>query len=170
MKSWRNREDRRTVRISVRVRMDDGWMDATVRNVSSRGMMLHSLQPLQRNQFVEISRGHLRVIGRIVWADAAMSGLRAQDDVDIAALLAKPHPNGAATPLERRQGPRESAPTRLASLEDRADASRLLGRATEKVFLLAAILCAALLAMTAARETLSAPLQKIGVALGEPTP
>ena len=170
MKHWRNREDRKAVRITVRVRTDDGWIDATVRNVSSRGMMLQSPQPLNRNQFVEISRGDHRVIGRIVWADAVMSGVRAQDEVDIAALLAPPQAGSTKCSVERRSGQRATAPPRVASLDERAEASRLIGRAAEKVCLVVAIACGALFAISGASQALAEPLGQISEALGAPAP
>ena len=171
MSNWRQREDRKSVRIGVRVRTDDGWVDATVRNVSSRGLMLHSLQPLRRNQFVEIARGRSRVVGRVVWSNDAVCGLHAQDRVDIDGLLAKPEAGGA-TPgktfaSERRANPRAARARHSATIELQADSARLMGRAFEKVALLAAIACSGVIAAGSAYEAMATPLEKVQVALAD---
>lgn len=157
------------VRINVRVRTDDGWMDATVRNVSSRGMMLHSLQPLRRNQVVEIARGRSRVIGRVVWNNEAACGLQAQDRVDIEGLLAKPdaigNSQGVSGRQDRRASPRQAPARHAATIELQSESARLLGRAFEKVALLSAIACGGVLAASSAYEAMAAPLDKVEIAL-----
>lgn len=161
------REDRKTVRIGVRVRTDDGWVDATIRNVSSRGMMLHSLQPLRRNQFVEIARGRSRVVGRIVWSDDMACGLRARDVVDISALLAQPQGGGAERPPERRAAarPAASAPARAYVAIDRSDRSRLIGYAMEKAAVVLVFASVSVLAVTSALEAAEKPLEEVRIAL-----
>lgn len=165
MKTLRPREDRKTVRIGVRVRTDSGWADATVRNVSSRGMMLHSLQPLRRNQFVEITRGRARVVGRIVWSDDAGFGLQTQDIVDIPALLAQPQAGGTIESTERRAAPRPTRPTRAYVAIDRADRSKLVGYALEKATVVLACASVSVLAVTGALEAAEKPVEEIRVAL-----
>lgn len=166
MKHWRQRENRMAVRISVRVRTDDGWTDATVRNVSSRGMMVHSLRPMRRNQFVEIARGHTRVVGRIAWSEDAVWGLQAQDRVDIAALLAKPEAGVSGARQERRAAPRPKVATASTlTVNDRAERSRWLGQAVERTMLLSAIACTCAFAVSSALEAMERPLEQVQVAL-----
>ncbi len=164
MKTWRPREDRKTVRISVRVRTDAGWIDATLRNVSSRGMMLHSAEPLQRNQFVEITRGRTRVVGRVVWSDDTNFGLQAQDAVDMCALLGKPGSNAAATIGERRLSPRPTAPVRTYVAVEHAAGSRLIGRAMELTIVVLALASVSLFTVSSALEAAEQPLEKVRIA------
>jgi hypothetical protein len=165
MQNWRNRESRKTVRLSVRVRTDDGWIDATVRNVSSRGMMLHSLQPLRRNQFVEIARGRHRVVGRIVWSDATACGLQSQDKVDIQGLLSQPADAAALGSAERRMHVRSRPPQPLPPVGERAAASRAMGRAFEFAFVVTAVSSVAAIAAISMQEALAAPLTQVELAM-----
>jgi hypothetical protein len=165
MKPLRPREDRKAVRISVRVRTDNGWIDATVRNVSSRGMMLHSLQPLCRNQFVEITRGRARVVGRIVWSDDVEFGLQAQDIVDISALLAQSQVGGTIESTDRRAPPRPTRQTRTYVAIERNDRSKLVGYAIEKAAVLIACTSVSVLAVTSALEAAENPIEEVRVAL-----
>ncbi|WP_133365896.1 PilZ domain-containing protein [Qipengyuania sediminis] len=164
MVTWRNRETRRTVRISVRVRTDAGWIDATVRNLSTRGMMLDSPQPLRRNQFVEVTRGHRRVVGRIVWSEAERCGLHSQDMIDIAGLLATP---GTPSGVERRSQSRAGtpAPRRPVGIADQAHFARLVGRTIERGALVIAGAAVAALIAAAALDTLARPFEQVDAVL-----
>lgn len=156
----------------MRVRTDAGWIDATVRNISSRGMMLHSPQPLQRNQFVEVTRGRSRVVGRIAWADDAMCGLHSQDRVDMAGLLSdscpSPLSDRAGAMAERRAQSRTTAGGYVASLEFRAESARFMGKALERVTFIGAIICAGGIVAAGAYEIMVAPAAHIAVALNAP--
>lgn len=166
MQQWRPRETRRTVRITVRVRTEAGWIDATVRNLSERGMGLSSHQPLRRNQFVEIARGRSRVVGRIVWSDEAYSGMRAQDAVDIAEFLAEPQGASPQRENDRRAGNRVERPAAVAApLHQQAQSARWFGRALEFAVITAGVVCAAGMAVGGVIEILGAPLEKVGIAL-----
>jgi hypothetical protein len=165
MQTWRPRETRRTVRLSVRVRTDDGWVDAVVRNVSERGMSLHSLHPLRRNQFIEIARGRCRVVGRIVWSEDAACGVRAQDAVDIAGFLAGPGEASAARTNDRRMGDRAAHAAPLAPPQRHPEHARWVGRAFEFGVVLAGIASTAAIAADGVLEVLSAPLQQVNLAL-----
>ena len=150
------------------MRTDAGWIDATVRNVSVRGMQLHSPQPLRRNEFVEIARGQSRVVGRIVWSNEMVCGLKAQDAVDIDGLLSAPtscRPAAGENARDRRTIERPSAPVHAPSFETRAQSARLLGRAIEKTILVVAIACGGALAIGSAFEAMADPLEKVSTAL-----
>lgn len=165
MQHWRPRDSRKTVRICVRLRTDDGWIDATVRNVSNRGMLLHTPQPLRRNQFVEIARGRHRVVGRIVWSEEGASGLHAREQVDVAALLEQ---REAAPALQdRRERSRTAMASTARTLDERAEASRRLGRAMERGFLVVAIACVGVVTAVSVSEALAAPLAKVELALAQ---
>ena len=165
MTDRRFREDRKTVRIGVRVRTDTGWIDATVCNVSTRGMMLHSAGGLQRNQFVEITRGRARVIGRVVWSDESKFGLQAQDAVDITALLQKPGTNPAAVVGEHRFDRRSAPPVRTYVALDRTTTSRLVGRAMDLATVVLVFAIVSILTVSSALEAAEKPLAQVHGAL-----
>lgn len=167
MEHWRPRETRRTVRVKVRVRTDAGWIDATVHNLSERGMSLHCPLPLRRNQFVEIARGRCRVVGRIVWSDQAACGLRAQDAVDIAGFLAGPPAASVGRENDRRAMERiaQRAPAAATPLPDRAESARGIGRAFEFAVVLAGIACTVAIAVGSVLEVLGTPLEQVRSAL-----
>ena len=149
----------------MRVRTDAGWIDATVRNLSERGMALDSHHPLRRNQFVEIARGRWRVVGRIVWSDADSCGLRAQDAVDIAGFLASPDA-GPQRANDRREGDRSARPEVAAvPLHQRAQSARWLGRAIEFGMVVTGVVCAAAVAVGGVFEALGTPLEQVSAAL-----
>ena len=165
MQNWHSRDDRKTVRIKVRVRTDSGWTDATVHNVSNHGLMLHSLRPLRTNEFIEVARGPNHIVGRVVWSDGAGCGLRTQDQVDIASLLGQPIAPGAAH--ERRQRERaEARPTRACTIEEQVQSSRALGQSFERVLILIVGAAVSLFAADSAYQTLASPLHEVEEALG----
>lgn len=160
------REPRTTVRLTVRIRADGGWSDATVHNVSQRGMMVRSLYPLRRNQYVEIARGHTRVVGRIVWTADAGCGLRAQDAIDIGALLGQPAATRAALRDGRREPPRTATGSFGAlALSNRADSSRRIAQGFEFIAVIAVVAASAVLAIDATLDAAGTPLAQVRIAL-----
>lgn len=152
------------MRIGVRIRTDAGWSDATVHNLSARGMMLMSAYPLRRNEFVEIARGERRVVGRIIWSDAASCGLYTQDPIDIDGLLSKPGAAGHGGD-RRRAGRRTAVPATARTTREQADHARLIGRGLERAGLIIAAATFAALVAPAALDSLSRPFAEVQAAL-----
>jgi hypothetical protein len=50
-------------------------------------MMIETATPPERGTYIEICRGSLTVIGRVAWSHGKRFGLRAQDKIDVDALL-----------------------------------------------------------------------------------
>lgn len=157
------RDPRTTVRLTVRIRADGGWLDATVHNVSQRGMMVRSQYPLRRNQFVEIARGHTRVIGRIVWTTDSACGLRAQDIIDIGALLGQPA--ATRTALREDSARREGGSFAALAMPYRVDASRRLARGFEFTAVVAAIAVTVTLTIDETLDAASEPIEQVRLAL-----
>jgi hypothetical protein len=72
--------------------MDSGWVDATIRNISSKGMKLHMPSPPPRGSFIEIRRGSAVVVGQVRWVDEGCCGLLAQGRVPVAQFKGSPAP------------------------------------------------------------------------------
>jgi hypothetical protein len=157
------REERKTILVSARLRTERGWSDVTIANVSSRGLMLQSVAPLRRNEFIEVRYRQTCIVGRIVWAGGARCGVRTQDDVDIAALLSHAPLKKRKPGMERRAAVRFAASRPAA--ERTAEASRRLARAFDWAVVAICGSTAAAFAAQIAYATLKAPLLQVGVAL-----
>src|SRR5688500_3432601 len=72
----RNREWRRCVRVKARIKSSDGWRDASILNVSSRGLMIHSSCCSNPGGEVELRGGDQIIRARVVWRKGDRAGLR----------------------------------------------------------------------------------------------
>jgi hypothetical protein len=146
--------------IAARMRHGEAWSDASILNISSRGLMLHAPMAPSRGTYIEVRRGQHVVIARVVWSNDNRFGVAAQDRVAIDAFIANHPPRTVAAndgngPAERRSQPR---PERL---EWRHARSREKGCLMEFAFIAGAGLLVAAFAHEAIARTLSDPLQRI---------
>jgi hypothetical protein len=159
------REERRTTFLRARIRTEHGWSDVTIANVSSRGLMLQSVRPLQRNCFVEVRHGTACIVGRIVWARGAKCGLRTQDAIDVAGLLSRAPAKRARAGEDRRAAPRRPHAARRPAAAEIAETSRRFARVFDwSVMVLAAGAAGAFMAQ-AAWAALDTPLARVESAL-----
>jgi len=163
----REREKRRRVLLSARMRCEAGWSDVAIRNMSRRGLMIIARDTLRPGKCIEIRRaGHL-IIARIVWVKGERMGLCAQDPIDVDGLIADAmgDPGGGATPPGRdlvRRGP-ESPERRVA---ERAEDSRRFASHFQFLLLIVAAAIGGWLLMGMISAQLSAPLGAVRRALG----
>ncbi|RXR29811.1 PilZ domain-containing protein [Sphingobium fluviale] len=135
---FKAREPREPVILPVRIRMDSGWVDATIRNISTKGMKLHMPSPPPRGSFIEIRRGSAVVVGQVRWVDEGCCGLLAQGRVPVAQFKGAPAPGAVprfgecGTEVERRTSARILTP------EEVAERSRLKAMLMQKVIIAAA--------------------------------
>ena len=160
------REARRRVMVAARMRTQDGWSDVLIRNVSSRGMLIETGTVAPRDKYVEVRSGSHAMVGRVCWRNASQFGIQTQDRVDIDGLAQRPStPAKRGTPRppqeDRRQEPRLSA----ADLARAAERSRLLGRATQSLFLGACVVIAAVTMASQVYETLAKPMRTVTATL-----
>jgi hypothetical protein len=64
------------------------WVDVSVLNISRRGMMVRCDRAPKRGTIVELRKGHVIVIGRVVWSIEHRFGVRTQDPIGLDALTA----------------------------------------------------------------------------------
>ena len=83
----RPRELRRRVVMTARMRSGAQWSDASILNISSRGMMIHSGHAGPLGTMVEIRRGDHVIIAQIVWRDGARAGLRSDEKLPVDQIL-----------------------------------------------------------------------------------
>ena len=107
---FKPREERQNVLLSARVRGNGSWFDAQVCNLSSRGMLLEAGATVARGDILEVRRGPICVVARVMWADGRRFGVRSQDricrDDLISADNFKPRLTDTGVQIERRSKPR----------------------------------------------------------------
>lgn len=120
-REFRPREDRRRTVLPARVRNGAGWTDACVLNISSHGLMIYAKTPVQAGSHVELRRGGLLVVARVVWRKNHRIGLRSHDRLAVEDIISS-ETAAAAIPaitggisIERRNRPRDEQRSRARS-------------------------------------------------------
>lgn len=147
---FRKREARVPVLLPARMKRGSAWVDATIHNVSSRGMLVATNDPPDAGAYVDIRRGSNVMIGRVAWRKDRFFGVRTQDRIDLPALQRPPQRPGAGPSAgrspdasERRSADRSRSDAAVARrLERNRTLSHLLQFTTLGLF--AAIACAGL--------------------------
>lgn len=108
--------------VPCRMNVTGRWSDAHIHDVSDKGMLVSSTEPPAIGTYVDIRRGTLVIIGRVVWSGGRRFGVRTQDPVSLAALLSEPVLDSRPTSADRRTLKREQQPRRTPS--EQADRNR----------------------------------------------
>lgn len=156
----RKREPRRAVLLPARMRTGSGWVDVSIRNISTRGLLVRSGHAVRRGTYVEIRRDAHIIVGRAVWSSGDHFGVLAQDRMDVDAIVARPALADYRPPQDRRHRPRDQPSGRRM-----ADRSRHVARQLQFAGLGAAALGGAALMAGTAFDLLQRPLAVIGLAL-----
>ena len=82
-----NREWRRCVRVKARIKLSDGWRDASILNVSSRGLMIHSACCSNPGGEVELRGGDQVIRARVVWRKGERAGLRSDSVLPVIDII-----------------------------------------------------------------------------------
>lgn len=150
----KRREPRLPVLINARMRVTVSWADVSIRNISSRGMMLEMPAPPPRGTYIEIARGPLRITARVVWTEGSRCGLQTRERIDLGSLAHGREPEPAAEAY---------APSPSAAPRRRVDqnVARNQARATEfaVILLFAGALIGAL--VVPAYEMVAATMQEV---------
>ena len=164
----RQREERRTIMLQARLRADDGWCEATIANVSPRGVMIRCASPPERSNVVEIRHRGLCIVGRVMWSRGSRCGIRTQDPIDIDSLLAKsPITTTKKTTAEWRAVSPQRAKAYRPSLAVQSDASKQTARFLDWIVIATAGAVAAAMVASAADSFLGAPLSRASDALSQ---
>lgn len=153
--------------IAARMRHGNAWSDASILNISSRGLLLHATPPPARGTYVEVRRGAHVIVGRVIWANADRFGLRAQDRLAIDSLVANASPGSAPANDSGRPTTDRRALPRPERLEWRHAQSRETGRALQFACIAGFGLVLAACAFEAVSDTLSRPMAEASLRLGE---
>lgn len=167
MGGYRPRSPRTVINVRCRLNFDGAWTDACIHNVSSRGLMLATDRPPRIGSYVDIRRGTLIVIGRVIWRNGHQFGVRTQDEVSASAFVNEPvlrkRPSADKFATDRR------TPTRVESerlVAVRAERGRRLASSFQFVCLVTFGLGLAAFAATLVLQALSKPLSVVTNALG----
>ena len=168
----KHREARAQVLLSARICSGTTWSDTSILNVSSRGMGLQAVKPPPRGTYVEIGKGHYRIVAQVVWSHGHRFGVRTQDDVDLHILSAQALPRNKHRAGDAVvQGPAvkwRALPKRHAEAAER---NRLIGRATEFACIGFGAAAAAVIVFETLQQTLDKPTAQLVHALdGTPPP
>lgn len=132
---FRSREPREPVILPVRIRTDTGWVDATIRNVSTKGMKLEMPAPPPRGSFIEIRRGGAVVVGQVRWVEEGCCGLLAQGRVPVAQLKGAHAPGDKPRFGEKGEEVDRRATVRVMTPEEVAERSRLKAMLMQKLII-----------------------------------
>ena len=152
------REPRRKVLLHGRMQAGDNWVNVTIHNVSSRGLMGQCASRVERGNYVDIRHRSQVIVGRVVWTQRGRFGLRTRDPIDLADLIGEPAP---ALVGERRRRGRASSPVHKPAAAERYLASRHLSSMFQFVGI--AIVLAAI-ALVLAERVHSLLVQPLGLA------
>ena len=151
--------------LSSRVRCGAAWRDASILNLSSRGLGLRAEIPPDRGSYVEITRGHHLIIARVVWVKDHRFGVLTQDEVPVDAVIGVSSTSGSSTCKHRDTGLRPERITTARSLERRYEANKSLGSAMEFVFVGMLGASAAMVGYNLVKQAVTSPLASIQSAL-----
>lgn len=102
----KNREWRRYVRVKARIKFDEGWRDAAILNVSSRGLMIHTSWSPDPGKAVEIRSGEQAIRARVMWKKGQRIGLRSDTALPVMDIV------GLSESAPIASGPEKALPDR----------------------------------------------------------
>ena len=166
----RQRERRTKVALKGRMRLGVRWCDVSIRNISSRGLLVQAEAAPERGTFVEIRRGPHVIVARVAWSQGPRFGVQTQERLDVASIIAEPDLSKvdykaalAANPAYERR-----SASRPPDMGQAAERSRLRARALEWVSICIAGAIAAGFALDAVSAALAPPLAAVRAELGAP--
>lgn len=136
------------------------WHDTCILNISSRGMLLQAAEPPVRGTYLEIRRGALVIVARVMWSKHHRFGVKSQDKLPVEVIVRDvevPVVGGGIRVGERRTASRARLPT--------AVRSRHQGRLVEYGFAIALALAVAGYAAGEVYGLLSSPVQAVTAVL-----
>lgn len=159
----RPREPRTKVLIPSRMRLGTCWSDVCIHNLSTRGLMVHAEDVPERGTYVDIRRGTQTIIGRVVWRRGCYFGIRAQDRINIDAVISEPRLTARPAAASAGEAERRSStrPASEASIARRAERSRMFASAFQFGVLVLAGLGASGFVAVQAHHILARPMAAV---------
>lgn len=144
--------------LPARLRVQSGWSDACILDISSRGMLIQ-VKSAPQDDYIELRKGEHVIIARVVWRDRQKLGLSTQERVPVDRILDPRLSNSA--PLATSSYPRVERRARPRTHEQSRERGRLLE------FVCASFIGAALAVSAAGliQQAFAGPLAKVETAL-----
>ncbi len=149
------REHRHRVLVRAKLRAGGLPVDACIRDISSKGMMIHSTAPPARGTYVEVVTATQTIVGRVVWDADMRFGIHTREKLHVELIVGELRTGRApaqSTPLAAL--PRPQPPKRESFTRAHAKALEFCGLVVFAVAIIYAI-------ASATYETLSRPLETI---------
>lgn len=143
------------------------WSNGCIHDVSDKGLLVSSASPPPIGTYVDIRRGTLVIIGRVVWIGGSRFGVRTQDPVSIAALVNEPVLRRRPAIAERRRATRDEDAAR--GVVEQADRNRRRSSVFQFVCLTLIGLGLAYFAAISCYRALAVPLDAAATVLGNAT-
>ena len=134
--------------------VDGKWSDVCIHDVSDKGLLVSSDAPPAIGTYVDLRRGTLVIIGRVVWCGGRRFGVRTQDPVRLATLISEPVLDKRPANANRR-GANRGVSGR--SITVQADRNRQLSSALQFVCLASFGLAVACFAAICGYQVMSVP-------------
>lgn len=131
--------------------------------MSNKGLLISCKNPPAIGTYVDIRRGTLVIIGRVVWKGGSRFGVQTQDPVSIAALVNEPVLKSRPSASDRHSLTREKPGQ---SVTQRAERNRQRSSTIQFVCVVIAGLGVAYFAAISCYQALAVPLGTIANALG----
>lgn len=167
--TYRSRATRTAVAVPCRMNLDGTWSDGFIHNASDHGLMLSAGDAPAVGRYLEVRRGTIVVIGRVVWSRGKRFGIRTQDKVTATMLVNEPvlrcKPAVVQSKEDRRTADRAAARHDLAS---RGNRSRRFASNFQYICIAVAGIAAAIFVAMQVYSALNRPFAKVASALGGP--
>ncbi len=150
------KEDRTTAILRARLRDGGPEREASVLDLSSRGLMAAAQPPPRRGTFVDMQVGRHTLVGQVQWIEGNRFGVRLRERIDVLAVIGN-EAGPVALDAARAARGRPSTAARLAY-------SRQVARGFTFGMLLAGIVAGAFFASSMVSRSL-APLEVVSSAL-----
>ena len=100
--------------VPCRINVGGKWSSGCIHELSDKGMLVSSSEPPPLGTYVDIRRGTLVIIGRVVWTGGNRFGVRTQDPISLATLLSEPVLQHRPKAIDRRSVSRADTTRRIA--------------------------------------------------------
>lgn len=160
--AWKTRAPRKKVQLHGRLRQECEWLDVSIRDLSSRGLMAEAEQPPGRGHYIEIRRYDQILVGRVVWQSGRRFGVLLAHPINFEAVIKGCSMPGSAKDRRNHQSRPVACQARII---DKPSDWRWLGQSLERIAItgMGAALCAML--AYSVMEFMHTPASAISAAL-----
>lgn len=148
--------------LRARVRVGGAWSDASILNLSPRGLMINaSAASPGSGHLVEVRHGEFVILAEVVWRQGTRAGLRSESRVPVEDMLALDSASSLA--VTQAQWPEHDRRKQARG----ADESRWLGRAIEFAGIAAIAVLMGFGTIFIAQRAFARPMAAVSAALGQ---